>query len=401
MSLTRRELMGGLVLGGLGGGLGAAAAPTPAPRQMMRAAGLPIVVSSANGYAYLEQAYRQLREGQDTLEAAIGVLKGAEDDPSDDSVGLGGLPNEEGVVELDASCMHGPSRRAGAVGGVRNIRNVSLLAREVMLHTGHVMLVGEGAERFAVARGFKREDLLTDASRKVWLLWKESHGDWWGPGLADPGWKEWLRQRGRADAAGDALQRLETLAAELGIAPEQRLTAIEKIIRPPTGTIHCSALNAKGEISGCTSTSGLAWKLPGRLGDTPVVGAGCFTDPDVGSAGATGSGEENLKVLGAHTIVENLRRGLPPVEAGTEALKRIVRNYDGDMERIKYLDMKYYVLRKDGAYAGVSMWSGYHRDQPHAIAVHDGTLRLEKTVNLFGGASQIWPPAVTGARTSP
>src|SRR5580693_71755 len=124
---------------------------------------------------------------------SLGLLdsKGPEDDPNDTSVGLGGLPNEEGVVELDACCMHGPTRRAGSVGGVRNIKNVSLVSKGVMEHTGHVMLVGEGAERFAVAMGFPRENLLTDRSRKIWLLWKEYHStdDWWGPGMNDPQWK--------------------------------------------------------------------------------------------------------------------------------------------------------------------------------------------------------------------
>ncbi len=399
MSLTRRDLVTGLALGGLG--RAAAAAPAVEPRQAARAATLPVLIASTNGQAYLEAARRQLLAGGDTLDAAISVLRGAEDDPKDTTVGLGGLPNEEGVVELDASCMHGPSRRAGAVGGVRNIRNVSMLAREVMLHTGHVMLVGEGAERFAVARGFKREDLLTDESRKVWLLWKESHADWWGPGLADPSWKDWLREHLHAGRLRPELERLETLAEGLGIAPEQRLAAIEQVLRPPTGTIHCSVLTPKGEMSGCTSTSGLAWKLPGRLGDTGVLGAGCYTDQDIGSAGATGSGEENLKVAGAHTIVDNLRRGMSPLEAGTDALKRIVRNYGGDMERLRYLDMKYYILRSDGAYAGVSMWSGYSADRPHTLAVHDGTLRLEKMVNLFEGASQTWPPAVASRGSAP
>jgi len=402
MSLTRRDLVTGLALGGLGGAVTSAGAePALEARQATRAAGLPIVLASSNGYAYLEKARRQLLGGDDTLDSAIGVLRGAEDDPKDDSVGLGGLPNEEGVVELDASCMHGPSRRAGAVGGVRNIKNVSLLAREVMLHTGHVMLVGDGAERFAVARGFKREDLLTDESRKVWLLWKEAHADWWGPGLADPGWKDWLRLHLRAGHTAPEVERLEALAAELGIPTERRLAAIEEVLFPPTGTIHCSVLNANGEMSGATSTSGLAWKLPGRLGDTGIIGAGCYTDQDIGSAGATGSGEENLKVAGAHTIVDNLRRGMSPLEAGQDALKRIVRNYGGDMERIKYLDMKYYILRKDGAYAGVSMWSGYSKDRPHAIAVHDGTLRLEKMINMFEGVSRTWPPPVSGSRYSP
>lgn len=388
MSLTRREFVAGVALGALNGGAAVAAATAVEPKQSMRAAALPIIVSAGNGFPYIGAGYQALRDGEDTLEAVLRVVRGPEDDPNDDSVGLGGLPNEEGVVELDSCCMHGPTRRAGAVGGVHNIRNVSRLAREVMQHTGHVMLVGEGAERFAVARGFQRENLLTEDARKVWLLWKESHADWWGPGLADPDWKHRLHQR------------LEQAAQELDIAPERRAAAVRKVLYPPTGTIHCSALSAGGEMSGCTTTSGLAWKLPGRLGDSPIIGAGCFTDQDVGSAGATGSGEENIRVAGAHTIIENMRKGMSPFDAGMDALKRIVRNYGGDMDRLRYLDMTYYVLRRDGAYAGVSMWTGYEPGKPHTIAVHDGSARLEKTVSLYEGVSQEWPPIVAPSKNA-
>ena len=148
----------------------------------------PIIISANNGVNYLDGAFAFLKGGGDTLDAALRVVKGPEDDPNDDSVGLGGLPNEEGVVELDACCMHGPTRRAGSVGGVRNIKNVSLVSKAVMEHTGHVMLVGEGAERFAVAMGFPRENLLTERSRKIWLLWKESslHGRLVGPRTRRP-----------------------------------------------------------------------------------------------------------------------------------------------------------------------------------------------------------------------
>jgi len=164
------------------------------------------------------------------------------------------------------------------------------------------------------------------------------------------------------------------------------MAAIRRVLSPPTGTIHCSALNDKGEISGVTTTSGLAFKLPGRCGDSPIIGAGCYTDQDVGSAGATGSGEENIKVAGAHTIVENMRRGMSPLDAGMDALKRIARNYNNDMNKLKFVDMTYYVLRKDGAYAGVSLWQGYP-EKLHKIAVHDGTRRSEVTVSVFKGAS--------------
>jgi N4-(beta-N-acetylglucosaminyl)-L-asparaginase len=358
----------------------------------------PIMVCSHNGGNYLDDAFVFLKNGGDTLDAAMRVVKGPEDDPNDDSVGLGGLPNEEGVVELDACCMHGPTRRAGSVGGVRNIRNVALVAKAVMEHTGHVMLVGEGAERFAVAMGFPRENLLTERSRKIWLLWKEYHSsdDWWGPGLADPHWKAppatSPQSAPHSELWEERIKRLEAQAARLGIEPEFRMAAIRRVMVPPTGTVHCSALNEKGEMSGCTSTSGLAFKLPGRCGDSPIIGAGCYTDQDVGSAGATGSGEENIKVAGAHTIVENMRHGMSPVEAGMDALKRIARNYNNDMSKLNFIDMTYYILRKDGAYAGVSLWEGYSESEKHSIAVQDGTRRLETTVALFKGPSHEFPP---------
>ena len=369
-------------------------APSLPAREVKRAAKLPVMVCSEYSYNWLEDGYKLLAGGADTLDAALAVIKGPEDDPTYQNVGLGGRPNEEGVVELDASCMHGPTRTAGAVGAVRNIKNVSLLANAVRLHTGHVMLVGEGAERFAVAQGFPRENLLTDKSRKDWLLWKETHSDWWGPGIASPDWRQRFRQRPHAEEWKSRIQRMEEIAAEIGIPPEDRMQAIRSVIYPPTGTTHCSALNEKGEMSGCTTTSGLAWKIPGRVGDSPIIGAGCYTDQDVGSAGAIGSGEENIKVAGAHTIIENMRHGMSPLEAGMDAIKRIVRNYNGDRERLPFMDMVYYILRKDGAYAGVSLWEGYSADHPHKIAVHDGTKRLEKTVNLFSEPSQDWPPLV-------
>jgi len=409
VTFSRRDFVKTSVLGAVGAGVGAhtaipaglAESSQQGHASLADSSKRPIIICAHNGYAYVEAAYAFLKGGGDTLDAGIRVVKGPEDDPNDDSVGLGGLPNEEGVVELDACCMHGPTRRAGAVGGVRNIKNVSMVSKAVMEHTGHVMLVGEGAERFAVAMGFPRENLLTDRSRKIWLLWKEfnSDRDWWGPGLASPHWqapapqsKPQAKLNENEDVWRDRMQQLRQRAADLGIEREFQLAAVRRVLFPPTGTIHCSVLNDKGEMSGITTTSGLAFKLPGRCGDSPIIGAGCYTDQDIGSAGATGSGEENIKVAGAHTIVENMRHGMSPQEAGLDALKRIVRNYNGDMNKIRFMDMTYYVLRKDGAYAAVSLWEGYSSGNPHKFVVHDGTLRAEIASPLLKGYSQEWPP---------
>ena len=408
---TRREFLSRTAVGAAAAGLGglrANAEAAEAVKQMVPPK-QPVIVTRETGDHTVAEAYQMLLDGEDTLTAAHHVCLGRENDPTDHSVGYGGLPNEEGVVELDACCMHGPTRQAGSVGGVRNIRNVCLVSRRVMEQTGHVMLVGEGAERFAVAQGFKREDMLTEDARKIWLLWKENHSnqDFWGPGMASPSWKDpkaagpqsMLRHPAPEDVPAHVATlktqaaRLTAMAADLGIAESQRWQAVEQVLWPTTGTIHVSALNTKGELSGATTTSGQAFKLPGRLGDSPIIGAGCYTDQDVGSAGATGSGEENIKVAGAHTIVEMMRAGANPRDAGLEALRRIVRNYNGDMNKVRYLDMIYYIVRRDGAYAGVSLWSTTATGKPKVFAVHDGKGgRTENCAALLEGTSLNWPP---------
>jgi N4-(beta-N-acetylglucosaminyl)-L-asparaginase len=394
MSITRRGFLESAVAASLATGLNAQSNNNDG--ESSRRGKRPIIICAHNGVKYLDDAFAFLKNGGDTLDAALRVVKGPEDDPNDDSVGLGGLPNEEGVVELDACCMHGPTRRAGSVGGVREIKNVASLARTVMEHTGHVMLVGEGATRFAVLMGFPKENLLTEHSRKIWQLWKEYHSDrdWWGPGLSHPNFKFPANlETGSLQDQPQPFQRLYALAAEIGIPEERRLDAIQKVLNPPTGTINCSALNEKGEMSSVTTTSGLAWKLAGRCGDSPIIGAGCYCDQDIGAAGATGSGEENIKVAGAHTIVENMRHGMSPEEAGMDALKRIARNYNNDMSKLVYVSMRYYVLRRDGAYACCSMWSG-SAEHPATFAVADGNgpAHHEKAKALFQGSPKEWPP---------
>src|SRR5271169_2805423 len=250
MTFSRRDFVKSSVLGAVAAGVGAHAAIPDALADNSQqghaskedSTQRTVIICAHNGYAYTEAAYAFLKSGGDTLEVGIRVVKGPEDDPNDDSVGLGGLPNEEGVVELDSCCMHGPTRRAGSVGGVRNIKNVSMVGRAVMEHTGHVMLVGEGAEKFAVAMGFPRENLLTERSRKIWQLWKETNSDrdWWGPGMADPHWKPPAGEsKPQADLWRDRIQQLHRRAADLGIEPEYQTAAVRRILFPPTGTIHC------------------------------------------------------------------------------------------------------------------------------------------------------------------
>jgi N4-(beta-N-acetylglucosaminyl)-L-asparaginase len=186
---------------------------------------------------------------------------------------------------------------------------------------------------------------------------------------------------------------MEATAARLGIGPELRDYAIRRALLREAGTMHCSAVNEKGEMSGMTTTSGLEWKMPGRVGDSPIIGAGCYTDQEAGSAGATGSGEENIRVAGAHTIVENLRKGMTPLEAGMDALRRVAKLYNNDMTRLRFIEMIYYVLRKDGAFAGVSLWSLSASGKPPQFAVHDGTrARLENCPALLQGQPIQWPP---------
>ena len=341
-SLTRRDFLGAA------SGLAAGAVLAPkahaasrAPNIHLRPPAASIAVASGNGLRAVELAGRLLAEGTDTLDAAIEGVKIQELDPDDQSVGYGGLPNEHGIVQLDASCMHGPSRRAGAVGALEGIKTPSVVAKYVLLYTDHIMLVGEGAKKFALSYGFEEEDLLTDASRERWLRWRANRGET----------DDWLN-----------------------------VTDKETMGRRPTGTINCNVVNTQGDVSSVTTTSGLAWKIPGRVGDSPIIGAGQYTDNDVGAAGSTGRGEANISVCGAFLTVEFMRRGMSPTDAATETLRRVVDTSEPRLVRDDgqpAFSLNFYAVNKRGEFGAASLY-------PSRYAVFDGSeATLRDTAHLF------------------
>ncbi len=362
----------------------AALAAAAATDQQISAAGPKnIVISSSNGLkACCGRAMEILKSGGDTLDAVIAGVNTVEEDPGQHGVGWAGLPNEDGVVELDSSVMHGPTRRCGSVAGIGNVKTPSKVAKLVMDRTDHIMLVGAGATKFAEDMGYKVYDINEDA-RLAWLVWKQSLKDKsghsnWGPGLdTPPNYKPTA-----------SLKNMFPQASE-----EKLAWAVEMALHPIKGTINCLALNEKGEMSGVTTTSGLAWKIAGRVGDSPIIGAGLYVDQEVGGAGSTGRGEENIRICGAHTIVENMRHGMSPKEAINDALKRVARNFDNDRQRLAPIGINFYALRKDGEYAGGTLWSGSERParsgskgptEGPSFAVNDGgETRLEPCVPLL------------------
>jgi len=333
----------------------------------------PIVVCSANGFyrdnpagSPIKKAYDMLVAGADPLDAAIAGVNMVELDPNDMSVGLGGLPNEEGVVQLDASCMHGPTKRAGAVGCLEDIATPSLVAKAVMDHTDHIFLVGAGAKKFALEMGFKEQNLLTDKSREAWLKWKSrlNPNDGWLDVPDDSAPPRRPRVTPAPHGTGDAHVFLD----EDGV--------------PHTyGTINMNAVDAKGDIGSVTTTSGIAWKIPGRVGDSPIIGAGQYCDNNVGAAGSTGRGESNIKVCGAFLAVELMRLGKSPDEALLEVMRRVIAMTEKrllDEKGRPYFDLSYYAVTKDGRYAGSAAYEGA------TFAVCDATgPRLEPAVFLF------------------
>ena len=303
----------------------------------------PVIVSSANGIRGVQKAFDLMMGGADPLDAIIEGVKIQELDPEDTSVGYGGLPNAEGVVQLDASCMHGPTRRAGAVGAIEGIKTPSEVVKCIMKYTDHIMLVGAGAQKFAVDYGFKVEDLLTDKARDIWLHW-----------------------RANLNPKDDYLD-----------APPAT-----SLVHRPTGTINMDAVTPTGDIASVTTTAGLAFKIPGRVGDSAVVGAGQYTDNDVGAAGSTGLGELNIMGTGAATIVEFMRRGMKPTDACLETLKHVMQVTDAKhltSDRKPNYQLNYYAINKKGEFGCASFY-------PAPFAVHDGTsARVVDGAHLFDG----------------
>ena len=355
MRLSRRKLLG----------TAAAVAAVARTGQAQGKGGRPVAISSANGLRAVELALRRLQEGADPLDAAVAGVNLVEDDPADMTVGYGGVPNEEGVVQLDACVMHGPSGRAGAVAALEGVKNPTKVAKLVMETTDHVLLVGPGARHFATVNGFGNENLLTEKARKVWLFWKQnlSDKDKWlepEPDRYPPEVKEFIEQFGWDD------------------------------FRRPQGggTIHLSAVDARGDLAGCTSTSGLFFKMPGRVGDSPIIGAGCFTDNEVGSAGGTGRGEANILVSGGHLIVELMRQGKHPREACLMALERIARTTRE--KRLLFangrpkFDISFYALDKAGRYGSAVMYAFSTIGKRRQFAVADASgARKEDCAFLF------------------
>jgi N4-(beta-N-acetylglucosaminyl)-L-asparaginase len=317
-----------------------------APAVIIPQAVRPIIISSANGnhsrneakQTCVEKAFSMMMQGTDVLDALIAGVNIVELDPEDTSVGYGGLPNADGVVQLDSCCMHGPLKRAGGVAALEGVRTASRVARAVMDNTDHHLLVGKGAQSFARTLGFQIEDdLNTERSRSSWLEWKRR---------VDP--EHYLDPKKRIEAGYQAALQM----AREGLIDPEHLW----------GTINCDGINAKGEICGVTTTSGLAWKIPGRAGDSPILGAGLYVDGDIGAVGSTGRGEANLYNLTSFLIVENMRRGMQPKDAGMEGLKRIKANTiekrllksNGDPN----FGITFYILNAKGEHAGVSMYGG-------------------------------------------
>jgi N4-(beta-N-acetylglucosaminyl)-L-asparaginase len=349
------------------GGLAAVAAPAMIAPQSIR----PLVISDRSGIAFknggpkscVETAFEKMVQGEDVLDALIAGVNIVENDPEESGVGYGAVPNADGVVQLDCSCMHGPKKRAGGVAAIEGVRTPSLVAKAVMDFTDHHLLAGKGAQEFARNMGFEiEEDITTEKSRKLWLEWKRR---------IDP--EHYLDPKKRTTQGYEAaLQMLRE-----GLLEASHFW----------GTIHCNGINPRGEIAGVTSTSGLSFKIPGRTGDSPILGAGIYVDNEVGACGSTGRGEANLYNLTSFLIVENMRRGAHPKDAALQGLKRIQSN---TLEKrllnrrgLPNFNIRFFALNAQGEYAGVAL---YAADETTFAVCDENGPREEALVPLLEGS---------------
>jgi N4-(beta-N-acetylglucosaminyl)-L-asparaginase len=350
---------------------------------------LPALICRMTATIGVDTAYQLLLKGSDTLEAALHLTTTQENDATDFSAGLGGLTNQDGEVQLDACVWHGPTRRAAAVASVSGIKNASLLARAVMQHTGYSILSGTDAQRFAISQGFAREDLLTERSRQEWAVWKQLQSA--PPKLAsaiyDPNWPEAERKAhflaSNQEDLDNLVRNTEALAVKAGIKPQYTWRTAYDALFPAATPLYVGTINAKRELSSASTTSGLPWRMSGVTSDIAALGAGAYLDPDVGSAGSSGNADANLRVTGARMIVENMRRGMSPEDAGLDVLQRIAHWYKNDMASLRFIEIVYYVLRNDGAYASVSLWRGDRTGHLREFTIHDGVRRAEPCLWLF------------------
>ena len=358
MSISRRDFLGAGAASAAGLMLPRSAAhalaspTTTVGTDAARIAGRPAVVSSANGIKGVKIAYDMIVGGADPLDAAIAGVNTVELDPTDQSVGLGGLPNADGVVQLDASVMHGPTKRAGSVAAIEDIATPSLVAKAVMDYTDHLMLVGAGARRFAIEMGFTPQNLLTEKSRQDWLRWRANlnAGDAWLDHTDDVKIARPPRTSYRMPAfRQDADER------------DDHVFLDERGIPHTYGTINMNALTAAGDLGSVTTTSGMSWKVPGRVGDSPIIGAGQYCDNEVGAAGSTGRGEANIKVCGAFLAVEFMRMGMTPEAALMKVMERVIAMTEkrllSDNGR-PYFDLDFYAINKKGEFAGACCYEG-------------------------------------------
>jgi len=328
-----------------------------------------VAISSANGLEATRRAYELLLAGSDALDAAIAGVSLVENDPNEKTVGYGGLPNENGEMEIDAAVMHGPTHRAGGVAALKGIRNAAQLAKLVMEQTDHVLLAGEGALQFARSNGFPVENLLTETARKIWLYWKQTRSET----------DDWLPPD--ASQLDPAVIRFFKLDTDQAGATTQHVRKVQDAFERPTGTVHCAAIDTNGDLSCTTTTSGLAFKIPGRVADSAIIGAGLYVDNAVGSCGSTGRGEATLKSLGSFLAVELMRSGASPADAGLEVMRRIVQQCEPrllDADGKPTFGLKLYLLNKQGEHAGVSIKGSAH----YAVTDATGT-RLEACVSLL------------------